>query len=78
MDERLKFVARLLEGEKMAVLSPFFANLEGHVATDGRCVCAIKWHRGSSNRNIAGRNSKKWRPAISEVLDIQDQAKVAP
>jgi len=37
-------------------LSPSFANLEGHVAADGRGVCAVKWHRGSADGDIAGRN----------------------
>ena len=59
-------------------LSPSFANLEGHVAADGRGVCAVKWHRGSTDRDIAGGNREKGRPSISEVLYIQDQVKVAP
>jgi hypothetical protein len=38
-------------------LSPSLANLEGYVAADGGGVCAVKWHRGSTDRDIAGRNS---------------------
>jgi hypothetical protein len=58
--------------------SPSFANLEGHVAADGRGVCAVKRYHGSTDRDIACRNVEKGRPSISEVFYIQDQVEVAP
>jgi hypothetical protein len=36
------------------LLSQSFAGLQGHGTTDGGGVCAVEWHRGLSDRDIAG------------------------